>query len=679
MDKRAFLVGILVALGLLGGVVSWKWGNAIRAASLRGPVPGLEDEAFWPPADPRADAVLAAARSLLERWAAPPVAVAAGGSASPAAETAPAADLEPDEAALRARWPALAEFGDGSLWYLALYLPRPGDAGGPFVASLSGGVLAAARALWDRMPVSAHDAAGVASARLKVDVVLPGRREFPYDGGSKGVALDEGIDGVVLEHPDRGVFHYLPSWSIEREISRADVHGRARRRAREWGDWPKADTQEAGFSAIRTRAWIEAVPAGGPALPSVRANVDLPEITPELLRDRIALAAGYLVRETDGEGSITYEYQADEDKTGDDYNMLRHAGTAYSMAQAYRLLGDPAILEATKRAYGYYVKKMKEDRRHPGEWFVLDGRRAKLGGAGLGLCMMVEMEKAAPGSVDRELMMGLARHIERMQLPNGDFDSFYDWDGKGVSEHRSTFYPGEAILGLVRLYQLTGDEHWLDVAEKGADYMVGPRWVSLGIRFYTPPDAWLIQALEEMDRVRPDGARTEQAFRIAEVIAGNKLMDPERTPPDMLGADLSGLGGLPNAATAGSYGEALAAAARLEARRRPGEERHRTFAMRNASFQLRNQFTTLNSYYLPNPARALGGFRLKPDDAEIRNDYVQHNLSGLFGLLDLLDESAPDVGGPRRAAAPASPAPPAPGMTEAEAAAPVAPALRASP
>jgi hypothetical protein len=66
--------------------------------------------------------------------------------------------------------------------------------------------------------------------------------------------------------------------------------------------------------------------------------------------------------------------------------------------------------------------------------------------------------------------------------------------------------------------------------------------------------------------------------------------------------------------------------------------------MYNANFQLRNQFWGPNSYYLPNPQRSSGGFRVKQDFAEVRNDHVQHNLSGLFGLLDLLDDSAPDIG-----------------------------------
>jgi hypothetical protein len=112
----------------------------------------------------------------------------------------------------------------------------------------------------------------------------------------------------------------------------------------------------------------------------------------------------------------------------------------------------------------------------------------------------------------------------------------------------------------------------------------------------------------------------------------------------MLGAGLSGVSSLPHSATAGSFGEALSAAARLEARRRPGQTRFRTFALYNAEYNLRNQYWGPNEYNLPDRARCHGAFRVKPDNGEIRNDHVQHSMSGLFGLLDLLDDTAPDIG-----------------------------------
>jgi hypothetical protein len=318
------------------------------------------------------------------------------------------------------------------------------------------------------------------------------------------------------------------------------------------------------------------------------------------------------------------------------------------MFQTYRLTGDETVFEAASRAMNYFKVRMKEDEKHPGEWFILDpgGRRkrAKLGGAGLGLLAFVEMEKARPGSSDYEAMFGLARHIERMQHPDGSFESFYDWDGKERTDRKSTFYPGEALLALVRLHQLTGDEHWLDVAERGADYLVNGRWVALGIRIYVPPDAWLLQALEELDRERPADHREDYAFAVSNTIARHKLMDPVTAPPDLLGGDIGGLQSLPLAANAGSFGEALTAAARLERRRRPESTRHQTYAKTNLTMQLRNQFTEANDWFLPNPERARGGFRFRPNDHEIGNDVVQHNLSGLFGILQLMDPEAPNIG-----------------------------------
>ena len=182
------------------------------------------------------------------------------------------------------------------------------------------------------------------------------------------------------------------------------------------------------------------------------------------------------------------------------------------------------------------------------------------------------------------------------------------------------------------------------MAERGADYLVDKRFVALGLRIYVPPDAWLLQALEELDRVRPSKRRQRYAFSVSNSIARHKLMDPETAPPDLLGGDIGGLQSLPLAANSGSFGEALTAAARLERRVRPGETRHQGFAATNLTMQFRNQFTEANDWFLPNPARAHGGFRFRPNDHEIGNDVVQHNLSGLFGMLQLLDPSAPDIG-----------------------------------
>lgn len=664
----AIAVGLVTTVSVVYLLLDSEFGRELDALRHRPTLSAeLADEPFFPEPDSRATDLAAGVRDVFSVWAAEHERSqpAAPGTDSAAAATSATDEPVMDRARLGERHQVLADLAAGDQWIVSIYFEgtglKVGEKGkyserGPFLAPLQGDVVATADVIWRRIPERLRAPAALAKSRIKVDLVVGGERSFPLDGGHRGVALDEGLDGIVLRHPEENDFWFLPSLAMERKISRPKIHGRARAYARHLGGWKRSHTKEADFAAFRTRSWVE-TRAGGPEMtPLARGNADVPEANPAVLRERIALAADYLVRDTSSVGEINYEYFASEDREGSGYNILRHAGTVYSMMQAYRLTGDPATYEASVRAMEFYRRAMQEDKKHPGEWFVRDvnrvrasgrgilGRRVKLGGAGLGLCMFVELEKAVPGTVDMDQVRGMARHIERMQNPDGSFESFYNWDGKEKNKRKSIFYSGEAILGLLRLHQLTGEEEWLDIAVKGADYLVHERWKSLGVRIYIPPDAWLIQALEEMDRVRPDRARANYAFAIGESIARGKLMDPEKTPPDFLGANLSGPSSMPNAATAGSFGEALAAAARLEARRRPGETRFLTFAMYNASFQLRNQFWGPNSYYLPNPARSLGGFRVKQDYAEVRNDHVQHNLSGLFGLLDLMDESAPDIG-----------------------------------
>ena len=668
MNKITATTGFVAVVIATLIVMSYQFGDDIEAMRHRGEIPDLVDEPFFPDPDPRADALIAAVREVLERRAqemgerleAQDAAAAADGDDDDSAGSAELPPMTLD--ALKERHPELTALDYGERWILSLYIPNP-DKGrvDPSIVTLEDGVIDAAEGLFAQVPSRLQTPAAIARSRLKVDLVIGDERGFPLDGGHRGVALDDGLDGIVLRHPKEEPFYFLPSLAIERKVSRRKIHGRARYYAREIGGWRQKHTkdEDVSWAAFRTRSWAEARPGGegGETVAVTRGNTDVPEVTAEVLRERIAMAGAQLTRETSEDGAITYEYQAAEDKLGgDDYNILRHAGTAYSMMQAYRVTGDQATYEAAVRAMGFYRRAMKEDEKYPGEFFVrsvghLDGRglprigrRAKLGGIGLGLCMMVELEKSVPGTVDLSLVRGMAAHVERNQNPDGSFDSFYDWNGREKSIRKSIYYSGEAILGLLRYHQLTGDQHFLDVAIKGADYLVHKRWKSLGISIYTPPDAWLLQALEEMDRVAPDKARERYAFAIGEMIARHKLMDPLVAPPDMLGADISGPASFPNAATAGSFGEALSAAARLEHRRRPGETRFLTFAKYNAEFQLRNQFWGPNEYFLPNPERAHGGFRVKQDDAEIRNDYTQHNLSGLFGLLDLLDETAPDIG-----------------------------------
>ena len=61
-------------------------------------------------------------------------------------------------------------------------------------------------------------------------------------------------------------------------------------------------------------------------------------------------------------------------------------------------------------------------------------------------------------------------------------------------------------------------------------------------------------------------------------------------------------------------------------------------AKNSISFQLATQFYPESAMYLTDPQRVLGGFHRDLTNFEIRNDYVQHNISAILALLRALTE-----------------------------------------
>ena len=57
-------------------------------------------------------------------------------------------------------------------------------------------------------------------------------------------------------------------------------------------------------------------------------------------------------------------------------------------------------------------------------------------------------------------------------------------------------------------------------------------------------------------------------------------------------------------------------------------------------FQLQTQFRPESVLYLKKPQRALGGFHNSLTNYEIRDDYVQHNLSSILGLYRIQSKQA---------------------------------------
>lgn len=353
----------------------------------------------------------------------------------------------------------------------------------------------------------------------------------------------------------------------------------------------------------------------------------------ELNRERLLAASrlggDYLVRMQKPDGSFHYYYDAAEDRFPQrTYNIVRHAGTAMSLLDLYAATRETRYLESARRAIGF-LKTRFRPARAKGAVYVLDfDGKAKLGANGLALVALAKQIALDPRSADRRSAARLANLILAMQRKNGSFEMRYRLQRADDQSFESLYYPGEALLGLVRLFNLTGERRLLRAVQRGAQFLIESQRQMDRL----PPDAWLMQALGDLYKTDPQKQYAAHAIALAEAMIAEQYDDND--PADYEG----GFGpGPPQSAPAASRAEGLVPAYRLA--RSIGDARAAKIASALkacASFQLAQQFTSENSESLPNPARAAGGFRGGLTSAMIRIDYVQHNISSLLAAAEAL-------------------------------------------
>ena len=310
------------------------------------------------------------------------------------------------------------------------------------------------------------------------------------------------------------------------------------------------------------------------------------------------------------------------------YNIVRHAGTAISLFALYSHTRDIRYLDAAKRAVRFLESRF---RSAPGRdaMYVLDyDGKAKLGANGLALVALTKLLEIDPRSNSRAQARRLANLILILQRKDGSFHTRFRLSANDPRGIASLYYPGEAILGLARLYDLTRDRRLLAAARRGADFLIASQRAMHAL----PPDAWLMQALEALYNIGHETRYSDHTLALAVAMIAEQYTseDPE--------GYAGGFGpGPPRVTPAASRAEGLVAAYRLA--RLTGDVRASSIAAAlkaSARFQLTQQFNSQNSELARNPARASGGFFEGSTEPRVRIDFVQHNISSLLGIAQLI-------------------------------------------
>lgn len=389
----------------------------------------------------------------------------------------------------------------------------------------------------------------------------------------------------------------------------------------------------------------------------IEGHPTIAELTAENLLARTVAGAEYLTNAQDSRGRYIYEHtpgignpaqaawaadptaEFDSSKVDKGYNMLRHAGTSFSLAQAGGASGDKRYFEAARKGIVFLIGISRKDPLVQGDHIaVVDKGATKVGGNGLALVALAEYTKL---SGDTQFIPDAVRYGEwlvQTQHDDGDWPHKRDIrtgevEFKNGKEWKSGYYPGEAILGLVRLYEINEDPKWLDAAEKATRFLIDVRDKGRPIR-QLEPDHWLLYGLEALHKHRPDEVFVTHANKIIDRILGDQTLDEKDK------ANYGGFGGRPARATpAATRVEGLVAAHKLLTRVQAEQTRRDQVARAidlGLKFTLQHQLGRPRTMTFANGATYDGAFSESAETFEIRIDFVQHSISAMLGHREML-------------------------------------------
>jgi hypothetical protein len=239
------------------------------------------------------------------------------------------------------------------------------------------------------------------------------------------------------------------------------------------------------------------------------------------LRSGINLAADYLVRMCDDNGRFVYRAHSQARvRFPPRYNILRHAGAMFALASYSARYRNRRVHEILGRTANFLKGKSlvplpaREDLLAVWSFseitHVKEPDQARLGATGLGLIALTSIERISRGYTPLDDLKRMGNFLLFMQQENGSFDSkFVPAAGGRTGKWVSLYYPGEAALGLLMLYELDRNPKWFEAAAMAIAFLAKIRSGKARVE----ADHWVLLATAKLLEISNEQAPALSRYR----------------------------------------------------------------------------------------------------------------------------------------------------------------------
>ena len=218
----------------------------------------------------------------------------------------------------------------------------------------------------------------------------------------------------------------------------------------------------------------------------------------ENVENIISNASNYLANMIQENGKFIYGYYPLTDTEINGYNILRHAGSIWSLIIMYN--GENGLKEKIDSAFNYLMSHIQYFNDTTAYVNEEDIDEIKLGGNALSLIALCEYTDKFEDTKYLDLLEKLGNGILSMQNDNGSFIHVLNSSDFSLKENfRTVYYDGEATFALCKLYGITRDAKYLDGAKRAFNYFIANDYTTYG-------DHWISYTANEITKYIDDEA-----------------------------------------------------------------------------------------------------------------------------------------------------------------------------